>query len=74
MANRTLILAGAALIVVGCVSFAYQGISYSKQEEVVKFGDLKITAETKETIPLPPVLGGIALIAGLAFIYLGTKK
>lgn len=73
MKNITTIV-GIGLIVVSVISFTYQGINYTTREDVVRLGELKITAETQERIPLPPILGGVALVAGLVLVYLGSRK
>ena len=53
------------LIVLGVVALAYQGITYTTREKAVDIGPIEITAEKEHTIPLPPVLGAIALIGGI---------
>jgi uncharacterized membrane protein YidH (DUF202 family) len=56
------------LIALGIVSFAYQGINYKSREKVVDFGPIQATAETTKTIPLPPILGAILLVAGIVVL------
>lgn len=68
-----LIIVGIVLIVVGLVSLAYQGISYTSRVTVVDIGPIKATADKQKTIPLPPILGGIALAGGVALL-LGTWR
>ena len=68
-----LIIIGIVLIAVGLVSLAYQGITYTSRETVVEVGPLKATAEKQRTIPLPPILGGIALAGGVALL-IGTWR
>lgn len=65
--NATKIL-GIALIILGVVAFAYQGITYTTQEKVIDIGSLKVTSEKTETIPLPPIIGGLALIGGIVLL------
>ncbi len=62
---------GVLLIVFGIVALSYQGFSYTKKEDVVKLGDLKITAQTQERVQIPPLAGGLSLVAGIALIALG---
>jgi len=62
---------GVLLIVFGIAALSYQGFSYTKKEDVVKLGELKITAETKERVFIPPLAGGLALVAGIALIAFG---
>ncbi len=62
------------LIVIGIVVFAYKGITYKTQEEVVNLGPLHMTAEKTNTIPLSPILGGIALVGGIVLLVVAMKK
>lgn len=65
---------GIALIVVAVIAFAYQGISYTTREKVVDLGPLQMTAERTRTLPLPPIVGTVALIGGIALLVVGNKK
>jgi hypothetical protein len=60
-----LIIIGIVLIAVGLVSLAYQGITYTSRETVLNVGPIKATADTQKTIPLAPILGGLALAGGI---------
>ena len=62
------------LIVVGLVALAYEGITYTKREKVLEVGPITATKETKKTIPLPPVLGGVALVGGLVLLVAGARR
>jgi len=65
---------GIILIVLGIAVFVLQGISYTTDEKVVDVGPLEVTREKSDTIPLPPVLGAIALLGGIGLVALGGKK
>ena len=67
-------LLGVALIILGVVAFAYQGITYTTQEKVLDIGPLKATVEKEKTIALPPLVGGAALIGGIVLLLVGTRK
>jgi len=67
-------LVGIALIVLGIVAFAYKGITYTSREKVVDIGPIHATADTQKTIPLSPLLGGLALVGGIALLAVGAKK
>jgi len=71
--NQT-ILIGIVLIVLGVVAFTYQGITYTTRENVINLGPLQASVDTKKTIPLSPVLGGLALVGGVVLVVAGTKK
>ena len=62
------------LIVLGAISLAYGGINYTTREKVLDIGPIEATAERRKTVPLPPVLGGIAVVAGIALLFVGSKK
>jgi hypothetical protein len=67
-------LIGIILIVIGIFAFAYQGFSYTTREKVVDLGPIHMTAEKTRTIPLPPIVGGIALVGGILVLAVGRKK
>jgi hypothetical protein len=69
-----LTLFGIGLIVLGVVAFAYQGISYTSREKIIDIGPLQASVDTKKTIPLSPVLGGLALVGGIMLVVVGAKK
>jgi hypothetical protein len=67
-------LAGIVLIVLGILSFAYQGISVTTQKKVVDVGPIHATKDERHTLPLPPVLGGLLLIGGVALLLTGQRS
>lgn len=68
------VLLGIALIVLGVIALAYQGITYTTREKVIELGPLKATVEKEKTIPLPPVLGAAALAGGIVLVIVGRKR
>jgi hypothetical protein len=71
---KTYTLIGIILIVIGIIAFTYQGITYTTKEKVVDIGPIQMTADKTKTIPLPPILGGIALVGGIVLLVAGGKK
>jgi len=71
---KTNTLIGIILIVVGIVAFAYQGITYTTREKIVDLGPIQVTSDTTKTFPLPPIVGGIALVGGIVVLVMGNKK
>ena len=65
---------GIVLIVLGVLALAYQGITYTTREKVVELGPLKITADKEKSIPLPPILGALALAGGVILVIVGVRK
>ena len=70
---RPLAIVGIVLIVLGAVALAYQGITYTTNEKVVDLGPLKVEAKREKTIPLPPVLGGVAVVAGIVLLIASSR-
>ena len=66
-------VAGIIFVVLGVLALAYQGIRYTTREKLIDIGPLKVTASERKTIPLPPIVGGIALVAGIALILADRK-
>ncbi|MGA8873685.1 MAG: hypothetical protein WA434_04855 [Candidatus Acidiferrales bacterium] len=64
---------GILLIVLGALALVYQGINYTRQKQVVDVGSIHLTAETHEHIPLPPIVGGLALVGGVVLLVVGAK-
>ena len=65
---------GIILIVLGIVALIFQGITYTKKEKVLDIGPIEATAKKEKHIPLPPILGGIALVGGVVLLVAGGKK
>ncbi len=62
------------LIAIGIVSFAYQGITYKTNEKVVDIGPVRVTAQETKTLPLPPIVGAVALVGGIVLLISDRQK
>ncbi len=67
-------IAGILLIVFGVISLAYQGITYTTHKKVLDVGPIQATKKEHKTIPLPPIIGGIALVGGIALLVTGKNS
>jgi hypothetical protein len=65
---------GLILIVLGIISFAYQGINYTTHKKIVDIGPIQASTTEHKTIPLPPILGGLALVGGVILLVAGKKE
>ena len=59
---------GTVLVVLGIVGLAYGGISWTRKDTVVDAGPIEITADKTESVSLPPLAGGLMLVAGPALV------
>lgn len=64
---------GLVLIVLGVLALAYQGFTYTKKEKVLDIGPIEATSETKEKVPLPPVVGGLLIVGGVAILIFARR-
>ena len=64
---------GVVLIVVGIVGLVWGGFSYTTREKVVDIGPFQASTEKQHTVPVPPVLGAIALVGGVVLLASGKR-
>jgi uncharacterized membrane protein YidH (DUF202 family) len=64
---------GIVLIVVGVLALAVGGIRYTTREKVVDLGPIHATADKEHDIPLSPIAGGAAVVAGLVLVVAGSR-
>lgn len=70
---KPLAIAGLVLIVLGLAALAYQGFTYTSRETVIDIGPIKATADTQKTVPIPPIAGVVAVVAGIALVVAGKR-
>jgi hypothetical protein len=71
---KSMTMLGLVLVVLGGLALVYQGFSYTRREKVLDIGPIHATADREEHVPLPPIVGGLALAAGAALLVMGAKK
>jgi hypothetical protein len=67
-------IAGIALIVLGVLALVYQGFTYTETKQDAQIGSLKIQHNETETVPLPPIVGGVFIAAGVAVLFMGSRR
>jgi hypothetical protein len=67
-------IAGVLLIVLGLAALVYQGVSYTSRETVIDIGPVHATADRERTLPIPPVVGIVAVAGGVALLVAGARK
>ena len=70
---KPLTLLGIVLIALGMIALIYQGFTYTTRETVIDLGPIHATAERQKTLPLPPILGIVAVAGGVALMMAGKK-
>jgi hypothetical protein len=65
---------GILLIVLGGLALAYQGFDYTHREKVLDMGPIHATADEQKHVSIPPALGGLVLVGGIALVIAGARK
>jgi uncharacterized membrane protein HdeD (DUF308 family) len=65
---------GVVLVILGIVALAYGGITYKRERHVVDVGPIKATTTENRTIPLPPILGVVSLVAGIIILVVPKRR
>jgi hypothetical protein len=71
---KPMALAGIFLIVIGLAALAYQGFTYTTRETIVDIGPIEATADRERTVPLPPIVGIVAVAGGIALLVAGSRR
>lgn len=71
---KPVMLVGIALIILGVLALVYQGITYTTREKVIDVGPLQASVDKKKSIPLPPIVGVVALAGGVVLVIVGGRK
>lgn len=67
-------LLGILLIIAGVLALVYQGVTYTERDTVADIGPVEIVEEDTETVPLPPILGALALAGGIVLVIAGRNS
>jgi hypothetical protein len=64
---------GLILIVLGVLALMYQGFTYTTHKKVLDVGPIQATKEEHHSVPMPPILGALALIGGVVILVSDRK-
>jgi hypothetical protein len=68
---RAFLVAGGIILALGAFVLI-RGGSFTTRRDVLKVGDVKISADSQESVP--PWLGWVAVVAGASLIMTGMRK
>lgn len=71
---RPNILIAILLIAAGIAAFVYQGFSYKTREKVIDLGSVQVMADRTKTVPIPPLLGAVAIVGGIVLLVIEGRK
>jgi len=67
-------LIGIVLVVLGVIGLAYGGVSWTTREKVVDMGPVQVSRDKTQSFPLPPIAGGVCLIAGIVVLVAAARQ
>jgi hypothetical protein len=67
-------IVGILLIVIGIIGFAVGGVSFTHEKQDAKIGPVEITHKTTDTMPILPILSGVALLGGIGLVVVGARS
>jgi hypothetical protein len=56
------------LIALGVIALAYQGFTYTTREKIIDLGPIKASVNEEHTVPLPPIVGALAIVGGVVLL------
>jgi len=68
------VIVGVLLIIVGIAGLAFGGFSFTRKEKVLDVGPIEATADDKDTVPIPPILAGLALVGGVVLVAASARR
>jgi hypothetical protein len=67
-------LVGVLLIVLGIAALVYGGFTYTTEKKAVDLGPLQIEHKERHNVPLPPLLGALAIVGGGALLFMSSRS
>jgi uncharacterized membrane protein YidH (DUF202 family) len=64
---------GIVLIILGVLALAYGGLTYTREKKIIDLGPVQASKKETKTVPLPPILGIVAIIGGSVLLFTGKK-
>jgi drug/metabolite transporter (DMT)-like permease len=67
-------IVGLVLIVIGIAALVWGGVFWTNRDTIVDAGPLQISKEKREGVPMPPILGAIALVGGIVLLAVPDRR
>jgi drug/metabolite transporter (DMT)-like permease len=68
------VIVGILLIIVGIAGLAFGGFSFTHKEKVLDIGPIEAHADKKESLPVPPILGALAIVGGAVLLATSARR
>jgi hypothetical protein len=67
-------IVGLVLVIVGLVGLLWGGIGWTREKTVVDLGPIEARKTEHKSIPIPPVVGGLVLAAGVVLLIVPARR
>ena len=67
-------IVGIVLIGIGLVSLLLGGFSWNRQKTIVDIGPIKAESTERKTLPIPPIVGGLAMVGGVVLLLVPSRR
>ena len=71
---KTTALLGVLLVILGIAALVYQGVTYTHRDTILNIGPVHAEADRQHTIPIPPILGIVAIAGGGYLLVTSSRK
>jgi hypothetical protein len=58
----------------GVIALSVGGFSFTTREKVAEVGPVEVTTQRQRSLPLSPILGGLAIASGVVLIVASSRK
>lgn len=65
---------GIILVLAGVLALAYGGFSYTQHRKVFDIGTVEGHVDEKKTVPIPPIAGAVAIVAGIVLMMSDRRR
>ena len=67
-------IAGVILTIAGLVALLWGGLFWTDRDTVIDAGPLEVQTSERKGVAVPPVVGGIMLIAGIVLLLVPSRR
>ncbi len=67
-------IVGVVLILLGVAALALGGFSFTQKEKVLDLGPIEATADDKKSVPIPPLVGVLAVVGGVVLVATSARR
>ena len=69
-----IVIVGILLLLIGAFVLVNEGFTYTDKDKVLDIGPIEAHTKSRKTVPISPVIGGLALVGGIAIVVMGARK